>query len=215
VNARAQRAERLLEIPVIVAAVTVIPTILIQESSLGEPWQSIANVLNWGSWTVFAVEFVVMLALVDNRRTWLLKHPLEIAIVFLSVPFWPRSMHAIRALRLLRLLRLVRLGPIARRVFSLEGLHYAAIMATITVIGGGTAFEAVEKGHNPEVKNVWDGLWWAIVTITTVGYGDIVPKTDAGRVIAVVVMIVGIGFLAILTGAIAERFIHHAREEAR
>ena len=50
-------------------------------------------------------------------------------------------------------------------------------------------------------------MWWAIVTVTTVGYGDIVPKTDAGRVIDIIVMLGGIGFLAVLTAAIAQRFI--------
>ena len=212
-NERARRIERWLEIPVVIAAVSVVPAIFIQESSLGEPWQSIANGVNWASWSVFALEFVLMLAVVDSRWEWLRKHPLEVAIVFLSVPVYPRGMHGIRVLRLLRLLRLVSVGSFARRAFSLEGLHDAAIMAVITVLGGGSAFTAVERGHNPEVKSTWDGLWWAIVTITTVGYGDIVPKTTAGKVIAVVVMIVGIGFLAVLTGAVAERFIHHSRAE--
>jgi voltage-gated potassium channel len=72
------------------------------------------------------------------------------------------------------------------------------------VLGGGTAFAAVERGQE---LSAWDGLWWAIVTVTTVGYGDIVPKTDAGRVIGIAVMLGGIGFLAVLTAAIAQRFI--------
>jgi voltage-gated potassium channel Kch len=68
----------------------------------------------------------------------------------------------------------------------------------------GTAFAAVEHAQD---LTPWDGVWWAIVTVTTVGYGDIVPKTDAGRVIGVIVMLGGIGFLAVLTAAIAQRFI--------
>jgi voltage-gated potassium channel len=211
VNERAQRVERWLEIPIVIAALVVIPTVIIQESDVGEPWESIANGLNWASWLVFALELVLMLVLVDDRWEWLRTHPLEVVIVVLSPPVMPPSLHALRTLRLLRLLRLFQLGKIARRTFSLEGLQYAALMAVITVLGGGAAFTAVEKGHNPEVLNTWDGVWWAVVTITTVGYGDIVPVTDAGRVIAVIVMIVGIGFLAVLTGAIAERFIHAER----
>ncbi len=60
-----------------------------------------------------------------------------------------------------------------------------------------------------------DGVWWAVTTVTTVGYGDIRPETDAGRVIAMAVMLVGIGFVAIVTGAAAERFMRARREEER
>lgn len=205
---RAERVEKWLEIPILLAAVSVIPTILIQESSLGEPWQTIANVMNWTSWSIFALELVLMLALVPDRWKWLRTHPLEVLIVVLSPPVLPGSLHGIRVLRLFRLVRLLPIGPIARRTFSLEGLRYAAVMAVVTILGGGAAFTAVEEGHNAAVTSTWDGVWFALVTITTVGYGDIVPHTDSGRVIASIIMIVGIGFLAILTGAIAERFIH-------
>ena len=205
---RADRVEKWLEIPILIAAVSVIPTILIQESSLGEPWQTIANVTNWASWSIFLIELVLMLVLSEDRWKWLRTHPLELVIVVLSPPVLPGSLHGIRALRLLRLVWLLPLGPIARRTFSLQGLSYAALMSIVTVLGGGAAFTSVEQGHNPAVTNTWDGVWFALVTITTVGYGDIVPHTDSGRVIASIIMLVGIGFIAILTGAVAERFIH-------
>ena len=66
--------------------------------------------------------------------------------------------------------------------------------------------------------STWDGVWWAISTMTTVGYGDFAPTTIPGRVIAIIVMLVGIGFIAILTAAIAQKFlqlsIDHAVEAA-
>jgi voltage-gated potassium channel len=78
------------------------------------------------------------------------------------------------------------------------------------VLGGGAAYAAVETRQN---LTTWDGVWGAMVTVTTVGYGDTFPATDAGRAIAVVVMLVGIGFVAVLTAAAAERFMRGREAE--
>jgi voltage-gated potassium channel len=83
-----------------------------------------------------------------------------------------------------------------------EGVRYVALLAFVTVLAGGTAFAAVE-----DKPKAWDGIWWAATTMSTVGYGDITPATDAGRVIGLFVMVVGIGLGSILIGAVAERFV--------
>jgi voltage-gated potassium channel len=77
-------------------------------------------------------------------------------------------------------------------------------------VAGGAGFAAVEKGYSTA-----DGIYWALSTMTTVGYGDVTPETATGKMLAVVVMLVGIGFVAILTGAIAQRFVaEEVSEEA-
>jgi voltage-gated potassium channel len=65
----------------------------------------------------------------------------------------------------------------------------------------------IENGHHEQAVTSWDGLWWAITTATTVGYGDLYPLTDSGRVIAIGLMLVGISFVGFFTAAIAQRFI--------
>lgn len=212
---RSQRLEARLEVPLLVFALLTIPAIAIEQSGVGEPWDTIAVVLNWSIWLAFLGEVALMLRVVPDRGRWLRDHPLDLAIVVLTPPFLPATLQAARVFRLLRLVRLLKAGDLARRLLSTEGVRDAAVLALLAVLGGGAAFAAVEKGHHSAELSAWDGVWWAVTTVTTVGYGDISPKTEAGRVIAVVVMVVGIGFVAILTAAAAERFMRSQREEDR
>jgi len=209
---RARRVEHRLEWPMLVMALLVIPTIAIEQSNVGQPWDTVATVLNWAIWSAFFAEVIVMLAVVPDRIRWLRGHPLEVAIVILTPPFLPASLQAARAFRLLRLLRLLKLGKLARGLFSTEGVRDAAVLAAMTTLVGGAAYAAVENGHQDQPVGAWDGVWWAINTVTTVGYGG-APTTDAGKLIAVVIMIVGIGFIAILTAAAAGRFLRDKQAE--
>jgi voltage-gated potassium channel len=204
--------EQRLERPLLVAALLTIPAIALEQSNVDQPWETLVSALNWIIWTAFLGEAVAMLAVVENRWRWVREHPLEVAIIVLTPPFLPASMQAARVFRLFRLLRLMRLGILARRFLSTEGIRDAAVLAAMTVLGGGAAFAAVEKSQH---LSAWDGVWWAITTVTTVGYGDIKPDTDEGRIIAMVVMTVGIGFVALLTAAAAERFMRSQRAERR
>ncbi len=196
------------ELPILIAAVLVIPVIVLEESDVSDTWKTIGGVANWAIWLVFALEVVAMLAVVPSRWKWVRENPLEIAIVLFTPPFLPPSLQALRVFRLLRLARLFRLAPLARRLFSLEGLRYVALLAILTVLGGGAAYASIEK-HT----STWDGVWWAFTTMTTVGYGDEYPRTTLGRALAMAIMVIGIGFIAILTGAVAERFLSGQIEE--
>jgi voltage-gated potassium channel len=204
--------ERRLEGPLLAAALLTIPAIALEQSNVGQPWDTLVVLLNWTIWLAFVLELVVMLSVVPNRGRWLRDHPLDVAIVLLTPPFLPASLQAARVFRLLRLLRLIRAATLARRLLSTEGVRDAGVLALVTVFGGGAAYAAIEKGENGADLSAWDGIWWALTTVTTVGYGDLSPKTDGGRIIALVVMLVGIGFVAILTAAAADRFMAQRRE---
>jgi voltage-gated potassium channel len=199
-----QRVQSYFEWPVVVAALLTIPILVIQESHFGEPWRSIGSILNWLTWGVFAAETIVMLCVVERRGTWIRTHLIDVAVSVLTPPFAPVAWQAGRAFRLVRLLRLIRVFSI-RRLLSLEGMKYAALVAAGTVVVGGAVFATVEKQQH---LTTWDGIWWAITTVTTVGYGDVVPETDGGRIIAIAIMLVGIGFVALLTAFIADRFVY-------
>jgi voltage-gated potassium channel len=209
VDERSERIERQLELPLLVAALLTIPALAIELSHAGNTLGTVATVLNWTIWLAFLAEALIMVSVVPDRRRWLRDHPLDVAIVIFTPPFLPASLQVARVFRLLRLLRLVKLAALTRGLLSTEGVRDAAVLAMLTVLGGGAAYAAVEKGQN---LSAWDGVWWAMTTVTTVGYGDSYPRTTAGRVIALAVMLVGIGFVAILTAAAADRFIAGRRE---
>lgn len=200
-NSRAERAEARLAVPLLVAALLTIPALLLQQGHLGEPWNTIGDIADWAIWLMFALELVVMLTVVPCRRTWLREHPLEVAIVLLTPPVLFTALQSIRVLRALRLLRLFRFAPLARRVFSMEGARYAALVALLVLLAGAEAFSSAEN------ISVGNGIYWAITTMTTVGYGDLLPRTEVGKIVACVLMLTGIGFFSIITAAFAQRFL--------
>jgi voltage-gated potassium channel len=210
-TARAERAARRLQTPMIVAALLAIPTIIVQESNFGEGWEILASILDWSIWAVFAANLVIMLVLVPDRKRWLIRNPMDVLIVVLTPPFLPTTLKLARLLPIVRLVWLMVVANRLRNVFSLQGLRYAALIVFTIVVGGGAVFVAVERNQN---LTIWDGLWWATETVTTVAYGDIYPTTALGRIVATVVMTAGIGFVALLTGALAQRFLYGAGEDA-
>ena len=202
---RAERVAGWLRVPLIVAALLAIPTIIVQESDLEGFWEVLATVLDWCIWAMFAANLLIMLSIVPDRRRWLINNPLDVLIVVFTPPFLPATMKLARVLPVVRLVWLVVVANRLRNVFSLEGLRYAALIVFTVVVGGGVIFVAVERGQD---LSTWDGLWWAAETVTTVAYGDIYPTTALGRIVATVVMTAGIGFVALLTGALAQRFLY-------
>jgi voltage-gated potassium channel len=207
-----ERSERIAERfrrPILITALMVVPVLVLDEANLGQPWDTFAAVGNWLVWLAFAVEAVVMLSVVPDRVRWIRDNPFALPVVLLTPPFAPASLQSARAFRLVQLLRLGRSFRLIRRFFSLEGLRFVAVLTLFVVLAGGTAFAAVEKGQH---LSPWDGVWWAITTVTAASYGDIQPRTDEGRVIAISILVVGLGFVTMLTAALAQAFIARSVE---
>jgi voltage-gated potassium channel len=149
-----------------------------------------------------------MLLVVRSRRGWLRHNVIAVAIVVLTPPFLPGLVQGLRVLRLLRLARVMQLAPLFKLAFSLQGLRYATFFTLLVVVTGATAFESIEPTYT-----YFDSIYWALGTMTTVGSGDVVPTTNEAKALAMVLMVVGIGYFAVITGSIAERFVARGEEE--
>lgn len=199
-----------LEPLLLAGALALIPVLLI-ETNASSTWQTVAFAANWVIWALFAVELMAVLIYAPRKWKALRAHWLDVAIVVLTIPLFGKFLSSLRLVRLARLLRLVRAGVILGRAIEAERavssgdvLRLAALLTVFIVVVAGAAQATFDAN---EFQSIWDGIWWAVVTVTTVGYGDLYPKDVEGRIIAIVVMLVGIGFLSVLTATVASQFI--------
>ncbi|MPM88091.1 hypothetical protein SDC9_135192 [bioreactor metagenome] len=163
---------------------------------------------------IFVLDFVVRLLLSKNKRSLLKNHYIDL-IALLPLHFFTTSPYG-SLLKLIRVLTYVlRLIHNIKDVLYTNGFVYSLGSATIITILGSFAIYFLEKDSSATIKSYGDAFWWSIVTVTTVGYGDISPTTSGGRVIAAVLMLSGIGFLSMLTSTISTYFITKTAEKKK
>ena len=170
------------------------------EPNISSTTQSNLDLLQWIIWGAFALDLLMGLVTATNRKRFIIKHPLDIAAVLL--PF----------LRPLRLLRVISFGGLALqkvaigRQFAITVKVFIAsiFIAYISAVQITISERAIE-GSN--IKNFGDGLWWAITTVTTVGYGDRYPTSAEGKFLAVGLMVVGISLMGVITASVAAWFV--------
>jgi voltage-gated potassium channel len=104
-----------------------------------------------------------------------------------------------------------RMTRFLREPLSVRGAVSVIVVATaVVVVGGGVAMRVLDHS---EYESVWTGMWWALQTVTTVGYGDVTPEHVSGRIVAALVMLYGIAFLTITIAAITSTFVARAERE--
>ncbi len=143
-----------------------------------------------------------------------LVRPIMLVDILAVLAVFP-ELRGLRALRLLRLLRTSRVfryrNPFAIVLQAFEensllfGLAFS-VLGVATLLGGVSLY-LVEARFNPDIQEAWDGIWWALVTVTTVGFGDITPVTGLGRIIAAVMMVAGMFTLALFAGIVGSSLV--------
>ena len=207
-----ERFEHAVEVPLLVLALAMVPLLvlpLVLDLPSGVRASFIA--LDWFIWAAFAFEYVVRLVLTDKRWRFVRREWPDLLIIALPFLRPLRIVRSARALRLLRLTRLVgvlsRAGQLARRLLVRHKLHYAVLVTMAVVVGAAGLILAAEDGSGGSIDSFGDALWWAVTTVTTVGYGDTFPVTPAGRGIAAFLMVAGIALFGVLTANVAAFFI--------
>jgi voltage-gated potassium channel len=185
--------------------VLIVPLVVPLHGSMAETFATIDYIV----WAFFALEYVIKFSLAPQRGQFVRTHLLDLLII--AIPFF-RPLRMGRLVRLLRLLRVaVVMGEALRRgrsILTHNGFHFVVLaVATLVFACAGlvTFAERTAKGAN--IHDFGQGLWWAIVTVTTVGYGDRYPVTPFGQGAAVLLMLVGIGLIGVLTATVASYFV--------
>jgi voltage-gated potassium channel len=210
-KALAQRWAHHFEAPMILLAIWILIEWYLREKGVYSA--RFDQITDWIIWLFFVLETVVLTSLVQNKLYYLRSNWMNLLIIGMGLPLlWGGGTYAavLRSLRLLLILPLLLNTTIAvRKVLTRNYLGSVLLVAlAFTLISG-----LLMAGIDPSIGNVWEGIWWAWVTVATVGYGDTVPQSVAGKVFGAVVILFGVGFFSLLTASFSAYFVSRGEME--
>lgn len=193
------------EVPLLVASVLFFLAYAwpILQPDLADGWVSACSAVLAVVWLMFVVDYLVRLSQAENRGRWVRRHPFDVLVLVLPM---------LRPLMFLGLLaRLTATGRSkGARLRGRLGWYLAGGVVMVVVLGALTELK-VERGHG-DIDTFGESVWWACATLTTTGYGDLIPVTAPGRVVAVGLMVGGIVTMGIVTGILSSWLIQKATE---
>jgi voltage-gated potassium channel len=195
------------DVPMTVLALLWLPVLVVPAVvHISARTRNALDTLDYLVWAAFVAEYLIRLYLTPSRWRFVRTHLIDLLVIAIPV---------VRPLRALRLLRFARTGLTltellsrARSLLTHRGLHFVLLsVLAIVLVGAALEYGFEEHARGANIHSYGDALWWAIVTVTTVGYGDKYPVTAAGRGVAVVLMLTGIGLVGVLSATIASYFV--------
>ncbi|MFJ9903027.1 potassium channel family protein [Streptomyces sp. NPDC101152] len=208
-DTRKDRWEQRTELPLAFASLAFLASYAVRVLAPGlrDPLQDLALAVLLASWVLFAVNYAVLWRLSGQGLSFVRKHPLDALVVILPL---------LRPLRVVKVYEAVqRRHGKPRLALHARVIWYSGIATVLLGFAGALAVYQQERGApGASMKTFGDALWWTCATLTTVGYGDIVPVTPTGRSIAVVMMAIGLALLGAVTGTFASWLLQvFARED--
>lgn len=164
---------------------------------------SASRKVDWLVWLAFVIETVVLTSMVRDKRSYLLNNWINLAIIVIGFPvLWGNTPMAgiLRGLRVALMFGLLlRLSRTWRQVLMQHHLGNSLIIMFVVVVVAGVVIAYID----PAVKTPWEGIWWALATVTTVGYGDVVPVSEHGRIVGIILLILSVVLLSLVTANIS------------
>jgi voltage-gated potassium channel len=198
------RLEELTELPLIILAIIVVPLVFGPMFwDMSDTQEETFLYIDMFIWGIFAVDLLVKLAIAPSRLRYLRSHWIDALIV--AVPF-------------ARPIRILWMGMYGTRAFvglrRMVGVDYLLVYVMVIVVVGATIVTSVEQSaEGSNIHSFQDSLWWAISTITTVGYGDRFPVTASGRAVGVMMMLGGIAIFSAMTANVAAVLVRPSKKD--
>jgi voltage-gated potassium channel len=203
-----RRWERASEGPLMIAAVAFLATyaVWILHHDLPSWLLGLCRSLSWITWVIFVVDILVRLFLADERLRYLVRHWYDILVLALPL------------LRPLRLLRLIPLLSVLNRRATITlrgrvGIYVAGGASLLAFCAALAVLDVERSSPDANMNDFGDAIWWAVTSVTTVGYGDRYPVTAAGRLVAFGLMIGGIALLGTVTATLASWLVETVAAE--
>lgn len=208
---RAKRWGMFFEAPMLLLAIWIVAEwYLTAKDAYPIEWAAVTNRVIL---VFFVVETLLLAFLVRDTKYYLRTNWMNLLIIVMGIPLlWHEQPYAgaLRALRILLLFGiLVEMSSTTRAMLRRNHIGLTLFVAAIIIIMAGTSMAAID----PAIETPWDGIWWAWVTVTTVGYGDIVPESPQGKFFGGLLMILGLGLFSLITASFSAFLIAREEEE--
>ncbi len=209
-TAREQRVEDWFEVPMLIVTLSLVFTLAIPLLfSLPKVWQQIFAFLNLAIWCTFYVELFVKFYVAKSKKA-ALKRNWSLVVIAVAPLFI--SLRLMRLSRLLRLVRFLRLQKGVERLRKglrdlIYNIEYILITIFIFIVCSGFLMWQVESRFDGSIVSFADSLWWAVVTITTIGYGDVIPTSQEGKILGAIVGLVGTILFMVFVARVTTMFV--------
>ncbi len=176
----------------------------------------LSRIVDYIVWFSFLGETLLLTYLVQDKWLYLRSNWLNLVIIVAGIPvLWGnfdyyQYVGVLRSLRLLVAVQIfINLSGTLRSLLARNHLGTTLLISAVFIVIAGILAAGIDSG----IETPWDGIWWAWVTVTTVGYGDVVPVTGPGKILGAILILLGIGLFSLLTASFSVFFISQSEDQ--